>query len=139
MEQGLAPGSSLPAAVEHVFHRARGRWIGCDWPTAFGETGLELNGLTSGQASLMARATSGLEASDWRAAVMWLRLIEVDADGAERAARRAVEHAARGDLGAALRHAKAAEELEARYHATPVWRGLVAIIECALNRPVGAV
>lgn len=138
MEQGRTAGSPPSAAAEHVFHRARGKWAGCDWPTAFGETGLELNGLTSGQAGLMARATSGTEASDWRAAVMWLRLIEADADAASAAAGRAVECAARGDLSAALRHAKAAEEIESRYHASPVWRGLVAVIETSANRPSAA-
>src|SRR5262249_9728411 len=98
MAQGtVSPSIPLPA-VEHVFQRTRGKWAGCDWPTSFGETGLELNGLRSGQAVLMARATSGAEATDWREAVQWLRLIEADADAAEVAARRAVEHAARGEL-----------------------------------------
>jgi hypothetical protein len=132
MEQGVAPRSILPDVVEQTFLQTQGKWTGCDWPTAFGETGLDLKGLTSKQAILMARATSGTEAADWREAVLWLRLVEADADAAEAAARRAVGYVARGDLSAALGHAKTAEELEARYHATPVWRGLVAVLETAL-------
>jgi hypothetical protein len=79
----------------------------------------------------MARATSGPEAADWRAAVRWLRLVEADAAAAEESARRAVESAARGDLGEALRHARAACDVEARYHAAPVWRALRHAIEVA--------
>lgn len=111
-------------AVERAFYRASGTWTGCDWPTTFGDTGLDLDGLTSHQALLMARATAGSEAADWREAVHWLRTIEADAEAAEEAARWAVEAAARGELATACRDAQAACELEARYHSRPVWRDL---------------
>lgn len=121
--------------VEQVYTEACGKWTGCDWPTMFGDTKLELNGVTSGQALQKVRETSGVDATDWREAVRWLRLIEADAETAEKSAHLAVEKAACGDLTGALRHARIAEELEARYHAVPVWRKLVTTIEAAiLNR-----
>ena len=116
-------------ALDRAFDRARGTWTGCDWPTSFGDTGLDLNGMTSHQALLMARATAGLEAADWREAVQWLRLVESDAEAAEEAARWAVESAARGDLAAARRDARTACDLEARYHPQPVWTDLREALE----------
>jgi hypothetical protein len=104
-------------------------WVGCDWPTAFGATGLDLNGIRSAQALLMARATAGAEAADWREAVRWLALVEADAAEAAAAGRRAADLAARGDLAAALREARRAEALEARYHPAPGWRALVRSLE----------
>ena len=116
-------------AAERAYAAARGAWTGCDWPTSFGQTGLDLNGMTSHQALLMSRATAGEEASDWREAVHWLRLVESDAEGAEESARWAVEHAARGDLAAAVREARTACDLEARYHPQPVWTDLREALE----------
>ena len=125
---GATPGGVIEA-VEWAFSRAQGTWTGCDWPTVFGDTGLDLNGITSHQALLMSRATAGLEAADWREAVQWLRLVEADAEAAEEAARWAAESAARGDLAAARRDAQAAFDLEARYHPRPVWADLKEALE----------
>lgn len=118
-------------SIDRAYQVGRGGWAGCDWPTAFGETSLDLNGITSHQALLMARATAGAEATDWREAVGWLRLVEVDAEVAESAARGALEHARRGDLSAAVREARAAYDLEAQYHAVPVWSRLRDVLESA--------
>ncbi len=85
--------------------------------------------MTSFQALLMARATAGAEATDWREAVHWLRLIESDAETAEESARWAVQHASRGDLDSAVRDAQTAVELEARYHPSPVWSELRRALE----------
>jgi hypothetical protein len=122
---------SLHDAVERAYERARGTWTGCDWPTSFGQTGLDLNGMTSHQALLMSRATAGEEAGDWREAVQWLRLIETDAEAAEEAARWGVELSARGDLGGAQREAQTACDLEARYHPLPVWSDLREVLQSA--------
>jgi hypothetical protein len=127
---GAIPRGILDAA-ERAFDRARGTWTGCDWPTSFGDTGLDLNGITSHQALLMSRATAGPEAADWREAVQWLRLVESDAEAAEEAGRGAVESAARGDLPAARRDARAACDLEARYHPRPVWTDLRDALDAA--------
>ena len=118
-------------AAEQAFERARGTWTGCDWPTAFGYTGLDLNGITSHQALLLSRATAGEEASDWREAVHWLRLVEADAEAAEEAARWAVALAARGDLAGAVRESRVACDLEARYHPVAVWADLRDLLEAA--------
>jgi hypothetical protein len=116
-------------AVRRAYLRAHGTWTGCDWPTSFGDTGLDLNGMTSHQALLMARATAGVEAADWREAVHWLRLVETDAEAAEVAGRQAADEAVRGNLQAATRAAWAACELEARYHPRPVWGPLQDALE----------
>lgn len=121
-------------AVERAFSQACGGWTGCDWPTTFGVTGLDLCGMTSYQALLMARATAGTEAADWREAVRWLRLVEADAESSEEAARRAVAAAARGDVTAAAREARTASDLEARYHPQLVWADLCEAIEAAAHR-----
>ena len=115
--------------LDRAYDRAHGRWTGCDWPTSFGETGLDLNGLTSHQALLMARATAGTEAADWREAVQWLRLVEADAEAAEEAAARALTAARREDIGAARWSVRGACELESRYHPRPVWASLQEILE----------
>lgn len=127
---GTTPDALARAAAD-VYRQARGAWTGCDWPTAFGETGLDLSGITSHQALLMSRATAGPEAADWREAVRWLRLIEADAEAAEAAAGSAVEHTARGDLAPAVRAARAACDLEARYHPVSVWADLRNLLEAA--------
>src|ERR1043166_4436913 len=62
----MAQASTIPdsflESVERAFARAAGEWTGCDWPTSFGNKGLDLNGMTSYQAILLARATAGVEA-----------------------------------------------------------------------------
>ena len=121
----------LMEAVGWAYDRAQGAWTGCDWPTSFGDTGLDLNGITSHQALLMSRATAGVEAADWREAVQWLRLVESDAEAAEEAARWAVEGVGRGDLAAARRDAQSACDLEARYHPRPVWADLKEAVDAA--------
>jgi hypothetical protein len=115
--------------IDRAYDGAHGRWTGCDWPTSFGDTGLDLNGMTAHQALLMARATAGTEAADWREAVQWLRLVEADAEAAEEAAARALTAARREDLSAARWSARAACELEARYHPRPVWTSLQEVLE----------
>ena len=131
---GALPRGTLEA-VDWAFDRGRGAWTGCDWPTSFGDTGLDLNGMTSHQALLMARATAGLEAADWREAVQWLRLVETDAEAAEEAARSAVDAVARGELAAARRDAQSACDLEARYHPRLVWADLKEALESVQAPP----
>jgi hypothetical protein len=111
-------------AVEDAYAQAHGAWTGCDWPTSFGDSGLDLNGISSHQALLMARATAGIEAADWLEAVRWLRLVESDAEAAEDAARSAVELTVKGNLALALREAHSACDLESRYHPISVWGDL---------------
>lgn len=123
--------SVLPAAddVWAAYLEATGEWGGCDWPTEFGEGDLDLNGLRASQAALLARATAGREAQDWRAAARWLAEVEEQAAEADREAWSAVLLAFDGRSGEALEHARRACAIEARYHAAPVWQRLCDALE----------
>ena len=69
-----------------AFLKGLGQWTGCSWPTEFGNTKLNLEGLKASQAALMAGSTSGKERDDWAAATHWLEQVELDAREAEREA-----------------------------------------------------
>jgi hypothetical protein len=107
-----------------MYVRNAGQWRGCDWPTAFGASKLDLMGLRPTQATLLANATSGSEGADWRAAADWLARVKRDAEQAEAKAAKAAELAEAGRLTEALRLVEEACALEARYHADLVWRPL---------------
>lgn len=113
-----------PDEILQAFLGGAGRWTGCAWPTRFGSAELDLCGLTAAQARLMARATAGAEAADWRAAARWLAEVEADARQAEEAARRAAQLAAAGRFAEAAELARAACDLEGRYRPAVVWRAL---------------
>ena len=110
--------------IAPAFLSGKGRWTGCDWPTRFGALGLDLCALTAKQARLMASATAGAEAADWRAAARWLAEVEADAQRAQEAATRAARLAAEGRLAEAAEQARAACDLEGRYRPAAVWRPL---------------
>jgi hypothetical protein len=120
------PGVELRALPEIIrtYWRTVGAWMGCDWPVRFGNLGLNLDGLKSTQAALMAGATSGAEAAEWRRAANWLTQIEQDARQAEMCARAAVDLAARQSWPEALESADHACRIEARYHDHLVWQRL---------------
>jgi hypothetical protein len=118
--------------IEDRHRQASGKWTGCDWPTRFGITGVNLNGLWASQALLLARATSGRERSDWYAAADWLTRIEQDAREAEQEAGRAVALSRSGKLQDALARAKIACIVEAKHHASLVWQPLREAIETTL-------
>jgi hypothetical protein len=101
-----------------------GKWRGCDWLTAFGVNGLDLKGLRPSEAALLAGATSGSEAADWRAAAEWLAQVARDAQQAEAKAAKAAELAEAGRLAEALRLADEACAIEGRYHMSLVWQPL---------------
>jgi hypothetical protein len=120
-------------AIMQAFLGGRSRWVGCDWPTRFGAADLNLCALTSAQAGLMARATAGAEAANWRAAAEWLAEVEAAAREAEDEASRAVHLAAQGHLEEAAERARAALDLEGRYRPATVWRQLHEAIVQALR------
>lgn len=129
--------------IELAYRQAEDKWLGCDWPTAFGESRLNLNGLKSHQAVLMARATSGQESTDWRAAVEWLSRVEADARIAQDLARQALALALDGKAVGAVVHAQRACAIEANYRDRLIWQPLRKAIEAALgaalfdfNKPV---
>jgi hypothetical protein len=113
-----------PAQIARTFSRIVRTWTGCDWPIQFGKLGLNLNGLTSMQAALMAGATSGEESAEWRRACRWLASVEHDAQKAERFARTAADLAIRGRPDEAMEAMKHACQLEAVYHDQLVWQEL---------------
>jgi hypothetical protein len=110
--------------ILQAFLRGRNRWAGCDWPTRFGTNSLNLCALTSSQALMMARATAGTEAAEWRAAAQWLTEVETAAREAEQEASRAARLAGEGQLAEAAERARSALDLEARYRPPEVWRAL---------------
>jgi hypothetical protein len=76
-------------AVRRAYEQGAGTWTGCDWPTHFGKSGLDLNGMDAKSVALsMADAEP---AEDWRAAAAWLAEVERRAREAERHAAAAVK------------------------------------------------
>lgn len=133
MESGLGE-----TEMANAFHQAEGQWTGCDWPTQFGKSGLNLSGLTAAQALLLARATAGQEAADWHAAVAWLTQIEYDAATAAALAQTALDLERQGQFVVALVHAQRACSLERKYHSRLVWQPLLDRIRTALAEPEAA-
>ena len=134
MDSSLSITDSLIDGIAPVLTAASGKWTGCDWPTQFGQSHLDLEGLRPSQAILMARATAGSEAADWRDAVIWLRRVEQDAHQAESEAQTAVRLARNGKLRDALQCADRACAIEARYRRSLTWRPLRDAIEAALSK-----
>lgn len=112
-----------------MFLKTVGKWTGCDWPTRFGKTALNLEGLTLPQALLMAKATAGIEAADWKAAAAWLSQVEQDARQAEVEAGRALDLANFGRWSASLEHAQNACAIESKYHSDLIWQPLCDALE----------
>ena len=115
-EKGRQLLSSLPGSGEtalgeiaRFYGDAAGRWTGCDWPTRFGRTGLDLNGCPSTEAESMAVDSVGREeAKDWEAAAGWLARIERLSEQAEAQAALAVKAANAGEWEEAVEHARRA-------------------------------
>lgn len=119
--------------IEECFEEAIDQWNGCDWTTFFGKTGLNLDKMTSAQALLLARATAGKEAEDWRRAVAWLTGVEVDVGDAKGRARMAVMLCRANRWREALEQAQEANRLESRYHRVTVWQPFCEAIEEAIR------
>jgi hypothetical protein len=143
----LTPGGPWPLtdydsgpegeAIAREFEDATGTWTGCDWPTAFGPRGRDLEGWTPALAErAAAEAKRPEEAEDWRAAARWLAQVEERARRAEAEAARAVEDALAGEWDAAVTHARRAwlhefstgRPLRGRL---PTWRRLYLAVEAA--------
>jgi hypothetical protein len=138
--------SALPASdqagleeIVRAYQEATGTWTGCDWPTRFGETNLDLNGRTVTEAEVRERTTTGNEAQDWHSAALWLWLVEMHAAQAEKHALLALEAANAGDLPKALDQAHRAWSLEfvtgrhLRRGFPGTWQPLCRVVEAALG------
>jgi hypothetical protein len=107
-------GSGRPdmADVTRTYKEAAGTWVGCDWPTAFGPSALDLRGWTAAEAETRAVEAPAAERRDWAAAVRWLTEVERRAEEAEAEAELAVRAAAAGDWAGAAEHAWVAWAIE---------------------------
>jgi hypothetical protein len=113
---GASRSMTLPDDLDEIaqaFAQASGQWTGCDWPTRFGESGLNLAGMTPMDAWSMMEKTQGTSApADWQSAARWLDQVRHHAACAEAAATSALRCAQSGDWPAAKRHAEHAWLLE---------------------------
>ena len=109
----LGTGQADVEDIVESFAEAAGRWTGCDWPTRFGKTGLDLNGCTAAEAKDAAwEAATTEEVEDWNAAASWLERLESLAEQAEVHAVHAVEAAKETEWPKAVSHARWARALE---------------------------
>ena len=100
----------------------------CEWDTQFGPPKLNLNGIASAQARLMARATCGAERLEWNAAAHWLEQLERELNDAHSQARQAALLAEDGNWQEAMLCIDHAVERDERYHCPSAWRELQAAI-----------
>ncbi len=120
--------------IAHAFEAACDRWRGCNWHSPIGPAGIDVQELTSRQASLLAEATCGEESQRWEAASKWLAQVEQDALAAEKFAAAATEQVQRNEYTAALDNINRAVALEAQYRPPQVWCALQHLIaELALK------
>lgn len=111
--RGIAREELSLQDIRQAYQNAAGLWTGCDWPTQFGKTGLNLQGWTSSQASDMASETvEAGAAEDWFSAAVWLSQVEHHAREAQAKAAAATGAAEAGDWTKALQLAEAAWALE---------------------------
>jgi hypothetical protein len=107
--------------VRRVYERATGTWRGCDWPTRFGESKLDLSGCSAAMArTKVTTAATETEVEDWAKAALWLADVEREAHEAETAAAQALAAAERGQWHKALGHAERAWAAEFGT-GRPVW------------------
>ncbi len=148
--KGLRLLSALPysgqAGLEEsctAYEEAAGTWTGCDWPTCFGATCLDLTGCTAAEAEARAVETAGSDDGEvWAAAARWLADVERSAQEAEGRAALALAAANAGEWAAARGHARRAWALEFEtgrplHHYPPTWRGLYHAIEALASAHAG--
>src|SRR5262249_2548273 len=137
-KSGRRPPWGGMAEADEAYEGGRGSWRGCDWPTRFGKTGLDLEGWNAAEAGRMAEKNQGTPVGDdWLAAARWLAQVEEHARQAEARAAAAVAAAKDGDWPAALQLAELAWALEfttgrAIWHSFPLaWQRLHRAMESA--------
>jgi len=96
------------AEILRVYEEAAGTWTGCDWPTVFGPTGLDLEGWTAAKAGAYAALVDWEERAVWEEAARWLEEIERRAEEAEAEAEMAIRTATAGCWTEAAEHARRA-------------------------------
>lgn len=116
------------SAIIVAFLQGAGKWTGCSWPTRFGNSALNLDGLKASQARLMARSTAGAERAEWVAATRFLEEVERDAREAEEEACLAADLAILGQFDSAVQHMQRACSLESKYGTGRIWHPLCATL-----------
>jgi hypothetical protein len=122
-----------------AYEEAAGTWVGCDWGTYFGATGLDLAGRTAAEAEALAVEAIGLDDGEvWAAAARWLGDVERSAREAEAQAALALAAANAGEWTEARKHARRAWALEFETgrplrHSPPTWQRFYQTIEAAAN------
>ena len=124
MKEAVSECGMSMSTLTRCYREITGKWVGCDWPTRFGPLGLNLKGLHSNQATLIARATCGREAAEWRAPPPGSDSSSRTRSNAEQSARVALAHAHRQQFREALQEVQDACELEAKYHPKLLWQPL---------------
>ena len=109
---------------QQLYDAAIKQWTGCNWRTDLGPLRLNLMGIHSRQARLIAEATSGEESVAWEEATKFLSQVEVDSRAASKAAENAIRLIAEGKLAEAIADAERAIALEAKYREPKVWKPL---------------
>jgi hypothetical protein len=148
--KGLRLLSGLPCTglegledVRTAYEKAVGTWTGCDWPTGFGESSLDLNGCTAAEAEAGAVEAAGSESGEiWAAAARWLAEVERSAQEAEAQAAVALAAANAGEWSEAREHARRAWVLEFEtgrpLRHSPAWRLLHEAVEAAADAHAGS-
>jgi hypothetical protein len=132
-----------PTPLERIvraYEAGRRTWVGCDWPTRFGRTGLNLNGWTADEARSLAGGPVGTEEDmDWEEAAEWLARLESHARWAEKQASLAVAAANAGRWPEALQRARWALAVElstgrsVRRAEPPTWEALFRAVKAAAD------
>ncbi|EMI15935.1 hypothetical protein RMSM_07144 [Rhodopirellula maiorica SM1] len=122
-----------PQTIQDALRQAKSTWIGCQWPTQFGSSRLNLEGLRSRQAGIAEKATRGEESRCWRGAAIWLATVEHDAALAAELAEQAVRAAAAGENGEAQRLLGEAVALEQKYRDPIVYQSLLKRFEQSIT------
>jgi hypothetical protein len=122
--------------IVRTYEEATGTWTGCDWPTVFGPSRLNLEGWTAAQAEAHAVEANREERVDWEAAALWLAEVERRARDADLEAEKAIEAASAGDWRQAADHARRAWSMEFATGRTfrgqtPTWQGLAEVLTAA--------
>jgi hypothetical protein len=133
------PGHDRPdlQEVTRTYEEATGRWTGCDWPTAFGQGRLNLQGWTAAEATTRAVEVGAAEEQQlWQEAAAWLEEVEWRAAQAEAHAALAVAAANAEEWHEAEKHALRAWALEFHTgrplrHYPPTWQRLPEAITAA--------
>jgi len=124
------------AEVVRVYEEAAGSWTGCDWPTTFGLTALNLEGWTAEEAEDQAIEVNREQRQTWEDAACWLEEVERRGEEAEAEAEMALRTATAGDWVDAAEHARRAWNLEFTTGRTfrrqpPTWQRFYEVVTLA--------